>query len=57
MHRDSVEIAFDEIVHSTDLTWLVDFGFKTEWVPASQCKINEEDKVVEMPEWLAIDRN
>lgn len=71
MSKKTVEIDFDRVVYSTyalskepglnpisdqALAHKIDFGFTTEWVPASQVEIDEESKIVEMPEWLAIDK-
>jgi hypothetical protein len=57
-----VELPFDEIMHKTYdndgdvLAWRVDFGFAIEWIAASQCDIDTKNKTIEMPTWVAEDK-
>jgi len=51
-----VEIYFDEITHETDEAYLFRVDEDEEvWLPKSQVEITESD-IVEMPEWLAIEK-
>lgn len=43
-------------VGETDLAWRVDNGKTKVWIPKSQCEADWARGVVEMPEWLAIER-
>lgn len=45
-----VDIAV-EVRAETDRAWRIHDGFRTEWVPKSQCEL--EGNVLTMPEWLA----
>lgn len=52
--RTLVEISA-ELVHETELAWLLDDGSVRTWVPKSQCE--RVDKTTwEMPERIAIDK-
>ena len=45
-----------EIVAETEKAWLIFDGTKKEWLPKSQCEIEEKQDgtvVVTMPTWLA----
>jgi serine phosphatase RsbU (regulator of sigma subunit) len=48
---EPVEIAA-EIIHETDMAWLLSDGITEEWVPKSQVK-DHEDGTFTMPYWLA----
>ena len=56
---ETVEISYDRLIHTTydragdDYAYRIDFGVATEWIPASQCEIDAREKIVEMPVWLA----
>lgn len=52
-----VEICFAELVRETDKAWM----FKTDdgdavWLPKSQCELDEDELLVQVPEWLAIEK-
>ena len=51
--EQSVLINFEKTVHPTPASWLLDFGGFEEWLPKSQCEIDETSKVIEVPRWLA----
>lgn len=44
-----------ELVHETDLAYLLDDGLVRAWVPKSQCE-RIDAKTWEMPERIAIDK-
>lgn len=50
-----VEIYYDEIAHETDSAYLFKIDDEEVWIAKSQCVITDGD-VVEMPEWLAVDK-
>lgn len=54
---DLCAVDFDEIVHETDLAYLVRDGDGDEhWLPKSQCEVIATNTcyiTMQMPEWLA----
>lgn len=44
---------FEELIHETDLAYLVEIEGDEYWLPKSQCDIDEDDQTIEMPNWLA----
>ena len=52
----SLSYPYDEIKHETEKAWLLEMGDDEFWFPKSQCKINEDDKEISMPAWLAISK-
>ncbi len=52
---DSVFIEDVEIVAETGMAWLVKVGEEGEdvWVPKSQCELDTEEGLLEVPRWLA----
>ena len=50
------EFAFDEIIKETPDAWLLDMGDGKVWFPKSQCEIDEDGNTIEVPEWLAIEK-
>jgi hypothetical protein len=53
---EPVEIEFDEVEHETSDSVLFLIGDDKVWLPKSQI-IEQDDGVVTIPEWLAIDRD
>jgi len=49
-------IYFDELIKETEIAWLVKIDKEEIWFPKSQCELDEDDKKVEVPEWLAIEK-
>jgi len=45
-------VVFDELRHTGDGAWLLRFDTEETWVPMSQCTLDEDEHVVEMPMWL-----
>jgi hypothetical protein len=50
-----VEIYYDEIANETDSAYLFKIDGEEVWIAKSQCVITDGD-IVEMPEWLATDK-
>lgn len=55
MKVELVDIA-GEIKHETEKAYLFYDGSKTVWIPKSQCEWDEMDKVMTMPERVAMDK-
>lgn len=57
LKSDLVDIA-GELVKpfETDLAYRFFDGERTVWLPKSQCEWDARDKVMTMPEWLAMDK-
>lgn len=53
-----VDLKFNQIVHSTDLAWLIEFEHDKEaiWIPKSQCEVDEDDNIVTMRETVAVEK-
>ena len=51
-----VEVYFDELVHESSLVWIVKIDEERIILPKSICDLDEKDKVVDVPEWLAIEK-
>lgn len=51
--REEVESDYDELIHTSSDAWLLRFDDVEYWFPQSQCDIDEEDKIITMPEWMA----
>lgn len=53
--RDTVELKYDEMLHETELAYLLRFDTEEEWIPKSQVEsIDEDNCTVELPEWLVL---
>ena len=51
---ETVEISA-ELVHETDLAWLIDDGGKRHWLPKSQCEY--DGKVTfSVPGWMCVEK-
>jgi len=50
------QIDFDELIKETDLSWLLKIDGDQIWFPKSRCEIDEDDGTIEVPEWLAIEK-
>ena len=51
-NNDIIEIA-GELRHETEKAYLLFDGDKEVWVPKAQCEWDQQEKVMQMPEWLA----
>ena len=55
--RDKLVKVFGEIFSSsTDLSWRFSDGDVEVWLPKSQCEWDEEEGMMTMPEWLAMEK-
>jgi hypothetical protein len=55
--RDKLyDVKYEEMKHQTAKAWLLDIGGKDYWLAKSLCDLNEDDKIVTMPEWLAVEK-
>lgn len=54
--NETVDIDFDELVHDTDMAWLISIDSEKVWLPKSECELDEHDQVAQVPEWLAIEK-
>ena len=50
---DCDDYHYEELICQTEKAWLFLIEEKEHWLPKSQCKIDEEDKVISIPDWLA----
>jgi len=50
------EYTFDELIRETELSWLLKMGDDEIWFPKSKCELDENDKIIVVPEWLAIEK-
>lgn len=51
-------VKFDcvELIHETELAWLMLIEDQEVWLPKSQCEFDEDDGTVLVPEWLAVEK-
>ena len=47
---------YDELIHETESAWLLSFDGEEIWFAKSECAIDENEKNIEVPEWLAIEK-
>lgn len=50
-----VEVYFDRVIHETDEGYLFGIDDDETWIAKSQCEMSEPG-IVEMPEWVAVDK-
>jgi hypothetical protein len=52
--NEILHFAYDTVEHETDKAWLVKLADSEKaWFPKSQCILNEGDSIIEVPRWLA----
>ncbi len=60
MDEEFVDLEYVQIKHETDGAWLIELGGnnegRTEWFPKSRCEIYTDTKEVNVPDWLADDK-
>ncbi len=56
MSTERIVIEYDQIVTETALAWLFETTEGNIWLPKSECDIEPRDNIVEVPEWLAIEK-
>lgn len=54
-NHEIIEIAC-QVKHETEKAFLVFDGDKDVWLPKTQCEWDGRDKVMQMPEWLAMEK-
>jgi hypothetical protein len=54
-NHNIIEIA-GELRHETDKAYQFFDGGKTVWLPKSKCEWSEEEKVMQMEEWIALEK-
>ena len=55
--NNEIEIyEYEEIIADTDLAWLVRIDGEDYWLPKSQVEIDEDHQEIEIPNWLAKDK-
>jgi len=52
---EMVEVDFDGLIRETEMAWLFRIDRQAIWFPKSRCEVDEDEKVVYVPEWLAIE--
>jgi hypothetical protein len=55
-HEDRYELlhfTYDLIEHETNKAWLIRLSKDKIWFPKSQCILNEDKSVIEVPRWMA----
>ena len=50
------EYAFDELIKESELAWLLKMSDDEIWFPKSECELDEHDKLITVPEWLAVEK-
>lgn len=54
---DMVDVYFDEVITQTDLAWrILTDDDEQVWLPKSECELDEDDCLAQVPEWLAIEK-
>ena len=59
VNRDSnhtTEISYDEIEHETDEAVMFEIDNLLVWLPKSQIEFDRDEKTIELPEWLAVEK-
>jgi len=56
MSKKKVETDFDELLKETAMAWLIRIDEEEIWLPKSQCDMDEAGCVIDVPEWLALDK-
>ncbi len=56
MPNEMIEYTFDEVEAETDLAWLIVMGDWKDWLPKSKCDIDLTNMIIEVPEWLATEK-
>lgn len=58
--NEMVPIDYDSLVVDRELSWglnleetIATMGEVSHWFPKSQCELDEDNKIVEVPRWLA----
>lgn len=54
--EDEVELSYESLEHETGAAWLLVIEGEKVWLPKSRCSIDEDAKVVVVPEWLAVEK-
>lgn len=54
--EDEDAYPFDSVKWETKKAWLVVMDERELWFPKSQCEINVKNKIITVPEWLAIEK-
>lgn len=53
MEKEAREsIVFDELVTETPAAWCLRFDGRDVWLPKSQCSVDEDEGLAEVPMWL-----
>ena len=56
MAREIIHIP-GEVLHETELAYrFTDGSGDPVWLPKSQCEWDEDEEIMDMPEWLAIEK-
>jgi len=50
---DVQEYDVEELITETDKAWLLSVDGEELWLPKSQCEFDEDEMVVDIPDWLA----
>lgn len=51
-----ITVAYDELKSVTQMAYLATFAGRNVWLPKSQITFDEETKTLEIPYWLAVDK-
>lgn len=54
--KQLVDFDVERWLTSTPSAWLLQIDGKRVWLPKSQCEFYEDEGVVTMPDWLAIEK-
>ena len=54
--REMITLTYDDFVAPTSKAFLVTFGDEKVWLPQSLTEIDESNNTLEIPKWLAIEK-
>lgn len=56
MANKTIILVYDEIKHTSEKAFFISFGDENIWLPKSQIEIDKEAKTLEIPLWLAVEK-
>lgn len=56
-NREMITLTYDNFIAPTARAFLVTFGDEKVWLPQSLTEIDESNNTLEIPLWLAVEKN
>jgi hypothetical protein len=56
MANKIITLVYDQIMHVSEKAFFISFGDESVWLPKSQIEIDEKTKTLEIPWWLAVEK-